>query len=246
MKKYGLIGFPLTHSFSKKYFAEKFEKEKIEDVSYDLFPLENIDDVRLLFEVEKELCGINVTIPFKESVIQYLDDLAEDVKKIGAVNCIRINEFEKTGFNTDYAGFRDSLIPLLQTHHKHALILGTGGSSKAVSFALQQLGIEHTFVSREKKQQQFIYSELNKNILEAYQILINTSPLGMFPNIQDCPQIPYQHLTKHHLCYDLIYNPDETIFLQKAKQQNALIKSGLEMLQLQAEYSWNIWNADND
>ncbi len=242
MKRFGLIGYPLTHSFSQKYFTKKFAKEKIDDCIYELFPLENIDDIRLLLEVNKDLCGLNVTIPYKERVIDYLDDLDETAKKIGAVNCIKIDQIEKTGYNTDWLGFLDSIKPLLKSHHKKALILGTGGSSKAVAYALNHLNIQVRYVSRNKSAQGLTYAEINKKLLDEFTVLINTSPLGMYPEINLCPDIPYEAITPRHLIFDLIYNPEETLFLQKARQQGAVIKNGLEMLSLQAEYAWGIWN----
>lgn len=242
MKRYGLIGYPLSHSFSEKYFSEKFQREEIEDCTYELFPLENIEDVRLLFEVNKDLHGLNVTIPYKETVIQYLDDLDETAEKIGAVNCIKIDEIQKTGYNTDHAGFRDSIKHLLKKHHKKALILGTGGSSKAIAFALKELGLEFKYVSRAKKENQLIYSDLDKSILDEYPVIINCSPAGMFPDLHSCPQIPYQFLSKQNLLFDLIYNPEKTIFMEKGQGKGAVVKNGLEMLRLQAEYAWEIWN----
>ncbi|MBK7038126.1 MAG: shikimate dehydrogenase [Chitinophagales bacterium] len=246
MRKFGLIGYPLTHSFSEKYFAEKFEKEEIEDSNYSLFPLENIEDVRFLFEVEKDLHGLNVTIPYKETVIQYLDDLDNTAQKIGAVNCIKIDEIQKVGYNTDYAAFRDSLKPLLKTHHKKALILGTGGASKAVNYALQELNIQPVFVSRNKSENNFIYSELTGDIIAEYPVIINCTPTGMYPAINVAPEIPYQSLSKNNLLFDLIYNPEKTLFLQQGEKQGSIIKNGLEMLQLQAEYAWEIWNTEQE
>lgn len=242
MKKFGLIGYPLGHSFSKQYFTEKFAKEHLTDCIYELYPLADIEDVRLLFEVEKGLLGLNVTIPYKESIIRYIDHLDASAEKIGAVNCIKIDKIQKTGFNTDYQGFMDSIKPMLQKQHSKALILGTGGSSKAVMYALQMLDIETKYVSRAFKPGAYTYTDLNKGVLENYTVIINTSPLGMYPDITNCPDIPYQYLTKQHICFDLVYNPSETLFLRKAKQQGAKTKNGLQMLELQAEYAWNIWN----
>lgn len=242
MKRFGLIGYPLSHSFSEKYFSEKFKREEIEDCSYELFPLENIEDVRLLFEVNKELAGLNVTIPYKESVIQYLDDLDETAEKIGAVNCIKIDEIQKTGFNTDHAGFRDSIKSLIKKHHKKALILGTGGSSKAIAYAIKELGLEYKYVSRTRKENQFIYEEITRRVIEEYPVIINCTPVGMFPAIGSFPSIPYQFLTRHNLIFDLIYNPEKTLMMEKAQEKGAVIKNGLEMLKLQAEYAWEIWN----
>ncbi len=248
MRKFGLIGYPLGHSFSQKYFTEKFLQEEIDDASYELFPLENIDDVRLLFEINKELIGLNVTIPYKETIIEYLDELDDNAKEIGAVNCIKINdpEFlrEKKGYNTDCIAFSDSLQPLLKSHHKKALILGTGGSSKAVAYALKELGIDYLCVSRIKNKSQIEYSDLDKHIISENTIIINCTPVGMYPQIQMYPQIPFEYLTPEHLCFDLVYNPEETLFLQKSKQQGATTKNGLEMLYKQAEYAWRIWNAN--
>ncbi|MFI5172014.1 MAG: shikimate dehydrogenase family protein [Chitinophagales bacterium] len=246
MRKFGLIGYPLGHSFSQPYFTKKFEEENIDDAVYELFPLENIDDIRLLFEINRDLHGLSVTIPYKESVIEYLDELDITAKEISAVNCIKINdpEFlrEKKGYNTDCLGFRDSIQPLLQKHHKKALILGTGGSSKAVAFALKELGIQYTFVSRKKTASFIPYEMLDKNTMEENPVIVNCTPAGMYPAIENAPAIPYQFLNSNHLCFDLVYNPGETLFLQKAKQQGASVKNGLEMLQLQAEYAWKIWN----
>lgn len=246
MRKFGLIGYPLSHSFSEKYFAGKFEKEEIEDCSYSLFPLENIEDVRFLFEVEKDLHGLNVTIPYKETVIEYLDDLDETAQKIGAVNCIKIDEIQKVGYNTDYAAFRDSLKPLLKQHHKKALILGTGGASKAVNYALQELNIQPVFVSRNKLENNFIYSELNGDIISEFPVIINCTPTGMYPDINISPALPYHLLSKNNLLFDLIYNPEKTLFLQQGEKQGCIVKNGLEMLELQAEYAWEIWNTEQE
>ncbi len=246
MRKFGLIGYPLTHSFSEKYFSEKFEKEEIENCNYSLFPLENIEDVRFLFEVEKDLHGLNVTIPYKETVIEYLDDLDETAQKIGAVNCIKIDEIQKVGYNTDYAAFRDSLKPLLKQHHKKALILGTGGASKAINYALQELNIQPVFVSRNKSENNFIYTELNGDIISEFPVIINCTPTGMYPEINVAPEIPYHLLSKNNLLFDLIYNPEKTLFLQQGEKQGCIIKNGLEMLKLQAEYAWGIWNTEQE
>lgn len=246
MKLFGLIGFPLSHSFSEKFFSEKFEREDIEDCKYELYPLENIEDIRLLFEVNKDLKGLNVTIPYKESVIEYLDDLDDIAQKIGAINCIKIDEIQRVGYNTDYAGFRDSLKPLLKKHHTQALVLGTGGASKAVVYALQELGISTTIVSRKAGAAQLSYADVNKTIMDSHTIIINCSPVGMYPDINQCPDIPYQFINSTHILYDLIYNPGKTMFLQHGEKQGATIKNGLEMLELQAEYAWEIWNRVED
>lgn len=246
MRKFGLIGFPLSHSFSEKYFNDKFRNEDIEGCSYELFPLENIEDVRLLFEVQKELCGLNVTIPYKESVIEYLDGLDPVAQKIGAVNCIRIDEIQRIGYNTDYMGFRDALQPWLKKQHTKALVLGTGGASKAVVYALEEMGIAVTMVSRNPTHKTIGYADINADVIKQHQIIINTTPVGMYPDVDQFPEIPYQFITTDHILYDLIYNPGETIFLQKGKQQGATAINGLEMLKLQAEYAWAIWNTEEE
>lgn len=248
MRTFGLIGFPLTHSFSQNYFTTKFEQEAIKDSTYELFPLENIDDVRLLFEVDKNLCGLNVTIPFKESIINYLDELDPVAEAIGAVNCIKIEDPEftriKKGFNTDWLGFRDAISPLLQNHHSKALILGNGGSAKAIAYALKEMGIEFINITRNALPGLKTYSEIDNSMMEEFNIIINCTPVGMFPNINSAPNIPYEQLTQHHICFELIYNPQTTLFMQKAQSQGAIVKNGLEMLHLQANHAWNIWNEE--
>lgn len=245
MKKLGLIGFPLSHSFSKKYFTEKFEKAGITDYSYDLYPIDDINKISSV--LQQDLIGLNVTIPYKEKVIPFLNEISEEADKIGAVNVIQIryidNKYFLKGFNSDYFGFYESLKPLLKKEHRKALILGTGGASKAVAYALQKLDIQYTFVSRKKTNEQILtYAELTNNIIDKTLLIINTTPLGMYPNIDKMPDIPYQHITKHHICYDLVYNPEKTKFLETAKNKGATIKNGLEMLILQAEHAWQIWN----
>lgn len=243
MKRYGLIGYPLTHSFSVGYFTEKFEREGIKDASYENFELESIEGFRKLLDASPKLKGLNVTIPYKQEIIRLLDDIDFSALMIRAVNTIKFSKGKTKGYNTDYIGFRDSIKPLLKPHHHtKALVLGTGGSSKAVVFALTQMGIETTFVSRTPGQGQLAYSQLNKKVIEAHPIIINTTPVGMYPNILEAPALPYQHLTPQHMLYDLVYNPAETMFLQKGLAQGATVKNGLEMLQLQAEASWKIWN----
>lgn len=242
MKRYGLIGFPLSHSFSEKYFTDKFLNEEIADCKYELFPLENIEDVRLLFEVEKNIKGLNVTIPYKESIIEYLDNLDPVAQKIGAVNCIVVDDIQRVGYNTDHAGFRDALKPLLQPHHTHALVLGTGGASKAVIYTLRELGIAYTWVSRNADHKRIRYSDISKDIIDTHKLIINCTPLGMYPQVESCPEIPYHLLTSAHLLFDLIYNPADTLFMQKGKAQGARVSNGYEMLRLQAEYAWEIWN----
>ncbi len=239
MKKFGLIGYPLSHSFSPTYFAKKFEREKIEGCAYDLYPLEQIEMVKDLFA--SDLLGLNVTIPYKEVVIPFLDEIDESAAAIGAVNTIKIVGGKTKGFNTDVWGFEQSLRPLL-THHQKALILGTGGAAKAVQFVLDKLYIAYKLVSRTPEKKEIAYTEIDKNLLSEYTIIVNTTPLGMSPKVNACPNLPYEHIHKRHLLYDLVYNPAETLFMQKGKTQGAVVKNGLEMLELQAEKAWDIWN----
>lgn len=247
VNKYGLIGFPLGHSFSKKYFSEKFKKEGIK-ASYDLYPLESISELEQLLREESLLKGLNVTIPYKEAVLPYLSSISEEAKKIGAVNTIKIkisdsaNEKFLEGYNTDFIGFRDSLQPLLNEEIKNALILGTGGASKAVKFALESLGINTTYVSRHPKDGQLTYQELTSDIIDSNLLIVNTTPLGMSPNIDSCPEIPYHLLSSSHISYDLVYNPEITEFMKRSAQYGAKVKNGLEMLYMQAEAAWKIWN----
>jgi shikimate dehydrogenase len=245
MKKLGLIGFPLGHSFSKKYYLDKFDKEVITDINYDLYSIEDIREFEKIFN-DKDFYGVNVTIPHKINVLPYLQELSPEAEAIQAVNCIQIKHtptgpFLK-GFNTDVYGFKESLRPLLEKQHTKALILGNGGAAKAVEYTLNELGITYKFVSRNKSENNLIYSELDADILNEHNIIINCSPVGTFPNIEDAPNIPYQHIGYKHLLYDLVYNPAETAFLKKGKQNGAKIKNGLEMLELQAEKNWEIWN----
>ncbi|WP_212006604.1 shikimate dehydrogenase [Chitinophaga sp. HK235] len=242
MKTYGLIGYPLSHSFSKGFFSKKFEAENITGHQYETFPIPAITEFPDLLAQHPDLCGLNVTIPYKEQVIPYLDELSDAAARIGAVNCIRFKEGRKKGFNTDVIGFRNSLQPLLQPHHNRALVLGTGGAAKAVMYALQELNIPYTVVSRNAGNDTIAYSSLDQQMMETHTVIVNTTPLGMYPNINECPDIPYQHISSRHLLYDLVYNPPETLFLQKGAAQGAVIKNGHEMLILQAEASWDIWN----
>ncbi len=246
MEKYGLIGYPLKHSFSKGYFNEKFESEKI-DAEYINFEIPTIKDFKNVINDNPDLKGLNVTIPYKEQIIPYLDALSPDAQKIGAINVVKIDCDNKgkvrlTGYNSDIIGFVESIQPLLLPIHKKALILGTGGASKAVFHGLQKLGIEGKFVSRTAKFGMFTYEELNKEILEEYKIIVNCTPVGMYPKVDECPDIPYQHLTSEHLLYDLLYNPNTTLFMKKGEEQGAVTKNGLEMLLLQAFAAWEIWH----
>lgn len=241
MQTLGLIGYPLSHSFSKAYFTEKFEKENIDEHEYQLFPLATISEVKALLTKEN-LKGLNVTIPYKQQVIPFLDELDEEAAKVGAVNTIKIVDGKTKGFNTDIYGFEYSLQPLLKSHHKKALILGTGGAAKAVAYVLEKLNIAYIFVSRKPTEKQLAYSDIDEVILKEHTILINTTPLGMYPKIDACPTLPYQQLTDQHILYDLVYNPAETLFMTKGKAQKAVVKNGLDMLHLQAEKAWGIWN----
>lgn len=247
MRLYGLIGKSLAHSFSPKYFKEKFEKEGITGAYYNLYPLENIDEFNQLISDFSDLSGLNVTIPYKSEVIPFLDKLDLSAQEIGAVNTIKFSveagKLKLYGYNTDYLGFWDSIKSLLSVHHQKALILGTGGSSKAVAYAFKQAGIDFKFVSRNTIDNNILsYTDLNKDIFNQYKVIVNTTPLGMFPNLDDCPNIPYKALTSDHILFDLIYNPELTLFLKNGIRYGAQVKNGLEMLQLQAEYAWEIWN----
>ena len=249
MKLFGLIGYPLGHSFSKKYFTEKFQKENIEGCKYELFPIENIKQLNLLLEEHPDLTGINVTIPYKEKVLKYVDDLDETAASIKAVNCIKISRnsdkiFLK-GFNTDCFGFENSLKPLLKPWHSKALILGTGGASKAVEYVLKKLNIESTYVSRKSRKNILGYEQLDGTIIRDYKLIINGSPIGMSPDKESSPAIPYEFLTSDHLLYDLVYNPEVTLFMKKGSAKGASVINGLPMLIGQAEKAWEIWNNEN-
>lgn len=243
MKKnrYGLLGKNISYSFSKGYFTQKFKDLGMDDHSYENFDLQDISELETVLS-QDNIKGFNVTIPYKEEVLAYLDQLDAKAEKIGAVNTIKITENGLKGFNTDAYGFEKSLAPLLRPHHKKALILGTGGASKAVRFVLEEMGISTTYVSRNKKAGQYAYDELNKAIMEENTLIVNCTPLGTHPNIEKKPDIPYQHIGKEHLLYDLIYNPDKTTFLALGETHGATIQNGLGMLQWQAEKAWEIWN----
>ncbi len=242
-KKFGLIGYPLSHSFSSSYFMGKFAALHI-DAVYHNYPLPAISDFPELIKREGLLEGLNVTIPYKTAIIPYLQALDETAALIGAVNTIQIRDGVLKGFNTDVTGFKESLQPLLQPQHQRALVLGTGGASKAVVFALQQLHIPYTLVSRLAGLPGMLrYSELTAQVMAEHTLIINTTPLGTFPDVHQAPEIPYQYLTAGHLLYDLVYNPEETLFLKKGKVAGATFKNGYEMLVLQAEAAWRIWNS---
>ncbi len=246
MKTYGLIGYPLEHSFSQKYFTEKFRIENIE-ARYLNFPISDISHFPELLEKHPYLAGLNVTIPYKQQVMEYLDELDPIAREVGAVNVISIKWNNKkpflTGHNSDIIGFTRSIAPLIKSGHEKALILGTGGASKAVAYSLSQLGLLYRFVSRNPHHPSHVsYDELTPEIIHDYKVIINTTPAGMAPNTHDFPPIPYQGITSGHLAYDLIYNPETTLFMQKCAKEGAIVKNGLEMLHLQAEAAWEMWN----
>lgn len=249
MDTYGLIGFPLKHSFSAKFFAEKFHREGI-DAEYLNFEIEDIHEIRRVILFHQYMKGLNVTIPYKEKVLPFLHDISPEAEKIGAVNAIKVDRkpgdmyfYRLTGYNTDYIGFRDSLSPLLNPAvHRKALILGTGGASKAVAQALQDLNIDWQYVSRTPQGNRLTYDMLTPEIMSTHQLIVNASPVGTFPHSDACPDIPYQLLTADHLLYDLVYNPEETLFLKKGKAQETVTKNGREMLEIQAAAAWEIWN----
>ncbi len=244
MRRFGLIGYPLSHSFSPAFFAEKFAREGIVDCTYEAYAIEPIEKLTELLKTNTELEGLNVTIPYKKQVIGFLDESTEAVKKMNACNCIKITNGKLKGYNTDVTGFQKSLEPHLSEKHKKALILGTGGAAAAVEYVLQQLNIEFLYVSRQGqgKNNQVRYSELNEKIIFDHKLIINTTPLGMYPAVKEYPDIPYQFITTDHYLFDLIYNPEETLFLKKGAAQGATIKNGSDMLIIQAEESWKIWN----
>lgn len=246
MEKYGLLGYPLGHSFSKTYFNQKFEAEKI-DAEYINFEIPNIKEIKTILKENPDLCGLNVTLPYKTVVIPLLDEIDEDARVIGAVNVIKFKKglFGKTklkGYNSDILGFKQSIEPLLKDTHKQALILGTGGASKAVLQGLKQLGVASTYVSRNPKASDLSYEQLTPDVMKRHTVIVNTTPVGMYPKVDECPNIPYDLITAEHLLYDLLYNPDETCFMKKGKEQGAVVKNGLEMLLLQAFGAWEIWH----
>lgn len=253
MDTYGLIGYPLGHSFSRKFFTEKFAKEGI-DAHYLNFEIPNIEEFPNVIKNNPTLKGLNVTIPYKQQVMLYLDDISEEAKAIGAVNVVKVEHIDGfagkaavgvklTGFNSDVIGFVDSIKPLLKPHHKKALILGTGGASKAVRYGLnEKLGLEIRFVSRTARPDGFTYADITPAVLAEYEVVVNCSPVGMFPHVDECPALPYETMTDRNLLYDLVYNPEETLFLKKGATMGASTKNGLEMLHLQALASWMFWN----
>jgi shikimate dehydrogenase len=246
MKIYGTIGFPLTHSFSKQYFTEKIEREGIADASYHSFPLSSIDVLPVLLKDNPSLKGLSVTIPYKEQVLKYVTQLSKEVAQIGAANCIKIKGKELTAYNTDIIGFEESFVKKLKSGHTKALVLGTGGASKAIQFVLKKLEIGFLVVSRnEINNKDFIqYKEVTSDIMEEYKIVINCTPVGMSPDEDTCPDIPYDLLTTNHYLFDLVYKPAKTLFLLKGEEMGAVICNGYEMLLIQAEANWKIWNED--
>lgn len=244
MNKLGLLGKNISYSFSKTYFKNKFENENIKQTTYENFDIESIDLFPSIIKNTKGLKGLNVTIPYKEQVIPFLDKINKKAKAIGAVNTIKITKKGKlVGYNTDCYGFKKSLKPFLKAHHKKALILGTGGASKAIAYILKTLDIEYNYVSRTtSKHVQFTYDSLSENDIKNHQIIINCTPLGTFPKVNDCPKIPYKAIGSTHILFDLIYNPEETKFLNLGKTNGATIINGLDMLKFQAEKAWRIWN----
>lgn len=245
MDKYGLIGYPLGHSFSIGYFNEKFHNEGI-NAKYENFELASIDDLPEVIDSNPELKGLNVTIPYKEKVLNYLSSISPEARAIGAVNVIKVihkgNDVELKGYNSDVIGFTQSIEPLLERYHKKALILGTGGASKAVDYGLKSLGLETVKVSRYERPDTTQYDKITPEVIQEYNVIVNCTPLGMYPKTSSCPDLPYEAMDSHTLLYDLIYNPDETMFMKKGKAQGATIKNGLEMLLLQAFASWEFWN----
>ena len=251
MRQFGLIGYPLSHSFSQKFFTEKFLQENIINVKYDNFPIASIESFAGLWKENPNLEGLNVTIPYKKEVIPFLQHSSAVVQEIHACNCIRKFNNELYGYNTDVIGFEKSLLPFLQPHHTHALILGTGGASAAVQWVLQKLNIQFQLVSRNtntieantEMKASLSYDQLNKSLVEAHTLIINTSPVGMYPNTNEAPPIAYEGITAQHHLYDLVYNPIETLFMKNGLAKGATVQNGLAMLHIQAEESWTIWNA---
>lgn len=247
MDKYGLIGYPLGHSFSRNYFNEKFENEGI-DAKYINFEIPHIEDLTEILDTTPELKGLNVTIPYKEKVISYLDFISPEATAIGAVNVIKVehkgNDVKLKGYNSDVIGFTRSIEAFLEPCHKKALILGTGGASKAINYGLKSLGLETVYVSRFERPGTIQYEKITPEIIKEYNVIVNCTPVGMYPHTDECPELPYEAMDSHTLLYDLIYNPDETLFMKKGKEQGATVQNGLEMLLLQAFASWDFWHQE--
>jgi shikimate dehydrogenase len=243
MQEYGLIGRNISYSFSEGYFTNKFKELGITDCEYSTFDLSDISELKELLESKPNLNGFNITIPYKEDVLAFLDEIDESAKAIKAVNTVKIENGKLIGFNTDTFGFRTSIKPFFEPQHRKALILGTGGAAKAIAFVLEQLGVDYFYVSRNPKAEKEIsYSDLTKEAITNFPFIINCSPVGTFPDVDKCPDIPYDGITPTHLLYDLIYNPEETLFLKKGKDRGASTVNGLSMLHHQAEEAWRIWN----
>jgi shikimate dehydrogenase len=243
MRLYGLIGYPLSHSFSKKYFTEKFVREGIPGCRYELFPLSDINELPGLLESEGKLGGLNVTIPYKQRVIPFLHDRDPVVESTGACNCIRIRDRRLQGFNTDVTGFEVSLLHLLRKEHDRALVLGTGGAAQAVHHVLGRLGIPFLQVSRRASEGVMDYASLTNELVAGHPLIINTTPRGMYPNVEECPDIPYEAIGPGHYLFDLVYNPERTLFMEKGMERGATTANGADMLRIQAEESWRIWNS---
>ena len=247
MDKYGLIGYPLVHSFSISYFNEKFQNEGI-TAKYINFEIPSIENLPEVIDSNPDLKGLNVTIPYKEKVISYLDSMSPEARAIGAVNVIRITHKGKDtmlkGFNSDVIGFTKSIEPLVESYHKKALILGTGGASKAIDYGLKSLGLKTVFVSRYERPGTIQYSNITPEVIKEYNVIVNCTPVGMYPHVDECPNLPYEAMDNHTLLYDLIYNPDKTMFMRRGEEHGATVKNGLEMLLLQAFASWKFWNGD--
>ena len=241
MDKYGIIGNPLGHSFSKGFFTEKFAREGI-DAEYLNFQIPEIGKLTEVLQENPELRGINVTLPYKTEVIPFLDELSNEAREIGAVNVVQIRNGHLKGFNSDIIGFTRSIQPLLKPHHRKALILGTCGASRAIRVGLTRLGLEWKYVSRTPREGMITYEDITAETLREYEVIVNCSPVGMFPKVDECPAIPYEFLTQDNLLYDLVYNPENTLFMKKGALQGAVVKNGLEMLHLQAIASWEFWN----
>jgi shikimate dehydrogenase len=243
MKRYGLIGYPLTHSLSQQYFTQKFIDQGIEDCVYERFSIHSIGDLHDILKTHPDLCGFNITIPYKKEVLAFLTERSKAVEEVGACNCVKIIDGNLIGYNTDVIGFENSLIPFLKPTHNKALVLGTGGAALAIVYVLQKLGIHFSYVSRTATSEQLAYNDLDASVMASHTLIINTTPLGMFPNIEACPAIPYDLLTPEHHLFDLTYNPALSTFLAKGMQMGATIQNGQQMFVEQAEQSWRIWNS---
>ncbi|MBR3480517.1 MAG: shikimate dehydrogenase [Prevotella sp.] len=248
MDKYGLIGYPLGHSFSVNYFNQKFADEGI-NAKYINFEIPTVDQIIEVVSANPELKGLNVTIPYKERVIEFLDQLSPEARAIGAVNVIRVTheggKIRMKGFNSDVIGFTQSIEPMLENYHKKALVLGTGGASKAICYGLKNLGLETVCVSRYERPETICYKDITPEVVKEYNVIVNCTPLGMFPKTEQCPQLPYEALDEKNILYDLVYNPDVTLFMKKGAERGAQVKNGLEMLLLQAFVSWEMWNGES-